>query len=193
MSHRQRGEGLNTDGPPRGLLIAAVAIAAVAIAAVIGLAAVTRHARPIPVVIPALEAPQASSPECRSLLSALPERLGEYQRTAPSPPVPPGAAAWLLGGGEPVVLRCGVDRPDEFVVGAAIQVVDAVQWFQVGSTDAAPATSENAARSTWFAVDRPVYIAVTLPPGSGPTPIQQLSDVIAGRLTAVPIRPGPPA
>jgi hypothetical protein len=181
MSDRQPGAGLTTDGPPRAALIAAVAVAAVAIAAVIGVAA-SRHHRPGPLVIPALAAPQADSPQCRSLLSALPQRLGDYPRATPAEPVPTGAAAWRAGGGDPVVLRCGVDRPAEFVVGAPIQVVNAVQWFEVG----------DAGSRTWFAVDRPVYIALTLPQGSGPTPIQQLSDLITHQLAAVPIRPGPP-
>ena len=46
--------------------------------------------------------------------------------------------------------------------------------------------------STWFAVDRPVYIALTLPQGSGPTPIQEISDVIAKSLPAKAIDPAPP-
>ena len=56
-----------------------------------------------------------------------------------------------------------------------------MQWFEV--------TDEG--RSTWFAVDRPVYIALTLPSGSGPTPIQQISEVIAQTVPAKPIDPAP--
>ena len=182
MSDRQPRAGLTTDGPPRAALIAAVAVAAVAIVAVIWVAAASRHDRRGPVVIPAVAAPQADSPECRSLLSALPQRLGDYPRATPADPVPPGAAAWRAGGGDPVVLRCGIERPAEFVVGAPIQVVNGVQWFE----------ASDAASHTWFAVDRPVYVALTLPQGSGPTPIQQLSDLITHQLAAVPIRPGPP-
>ncbi|MGH3555569.1 MAG: DUF3515 domain-containing protein, partial [Mycobacterium sp.] len=78
-----------------------------------------------------------------------------------------------------VVLRCGLDRPVDFVVGSPIQVVDRVQWFEVRQDN----------RSTWYTVDRPVYVALTLPPGSGPTPIQQLSDVVDHTIAAVPIKP----
>jgi hypothetical protein len=46
-------------------------------------------------------------------------------------------------------------------------------------------------RSTWYTVDRPVYVALTLPPGSGPTPIQQLSELIDYTMQAVPISPSP--
>jgi hypothetical protein len=37
-----------------------------------------------------------------------------------------------------------------------------------------------------------VYVALTLPDGSGPTPIQTLSDVIERTMPAIPIRPGRP-
>lgn len=57
-----------------------------------------------------------------------------------------------------------------------------MQWFEVREGD----------RATWYVVDRKVYLALTLPPGSGPTPIQEVSDLIADTVAAVPIRPGPP-
>jgi Protein of unknown function (DUF3515) len=59
-----------------------------------------------------------------------------------------------------------------------------VQWFEVRD-------QSTAGRSTWYAVDRPVYVALTLPAGSGPTPIQELSEVIDRTITAVPITPAP--
>ena len=90
-----------------------------------------------------------------------------------------------------MILRCGLDRPDEFVVGSPIQVVDAVQWFRVGEAGAGNESASDQGRSTWFAVDRPVYVALTLPQGSGPTPIQTISEVIAKSLPAKPIDPAP--
>jgi len=135
-------------------------------------------------VIVAVPAPSADSSECRALLAALPEDLGDYQRVPAAEPAPQGAAAWQPApDAEPVILRCGLDRPAEFVVGAPVQVVDAVQWFEVADSAGG--------RSTWFAVDRPVYVALTLPQGSGPTPIQQISDVIATILPATEIDPAP--
>jgi len=171
------------DGPPRSLLIAAVAVAAAAIIAVLVIAAVRQLPEQLqPVPIPSIPAPRAESRECGALMAALPESLGDYRRAPTAEPAPAGAAAWQAApDAEPVILRCGLERPAEFVVGAPIQVVDAVQWFEV--------TDEG--RSTWFAVDRPVYIALTLPGGSGPTPIQEISDVIARRLPARPIEPAP--
>jgi hypothetical protein len=175
-------------GPPRAVLIAAVALAVVTIGVILVIAA-TRHAPPEPVAIPAVAAPQAGDAACRALSGALPQRLGDYQRATLAPPAPQGAAAWRAGpDGEPVVLRCGLDRPADFVVGSAIQVVDRVRWFEVAGREQ---SAGDAGRSTWYTVDRPVYVALTLPAGSGPTPIQQLSDVIDHTIAAVPIEPGP--
>jgi Protein of unknown function (DUF3515) len=56
-----------------------------------------------------------------------------------------------------------------------------VQWFRIA----------DAGFSTWYAVDRAVYVALTLPPDSGPTPIQQISGAIAKALPAKPLDPAP--
>lgn len=169
------------DGPPRALMIAAIVVAAGAIIGILVFAAL-RQAPPEqrPVAIASVPAPKADGTECRALIAALPQQLGDYRRAAAADPAPAGAAAWTADG-EPVILRCGLDRPVEFVVGSPIQVVDAVQWFELADQG----------RSTWFAVDRPVYVALTLPQGSGPTPIQTISEVIAKSLPAKPINPAP--
>jgi Protein of unknown function (DUF3515) len=175
-------------GPPRAVLVAAAALAVVAIGVILAIAA-TRQGKPQPVVLPAAPAPQATNAACRALTDALPQRLGDYQRAQLAQPAPPGAAAWRSGsGGEPLVLRCGLDRPADFVVGSPIQVVDRVQWFEVA---AGQQSAGDPGRSTWYTVDRPVYVALTLPTGSGPTPIQQLSEVIDRTMAAVPIDPAP--
>ena len=63
-------------------------------------------------------------------MDALPDQLGDYRRAEAADPAPAGAAAWRTGAdAEPVILRCGLERPADFVVGAPIQVVDDVQWF----------------------------------------------------------------
>jgi len=171
------------DGPPRALLIAAVAVAVGAIIAILVFAAL-RQSPPEQerVAIAAAPAPKADSAECRALLDALPDQLGDYRRAPAAEPVPAGAAAWQTEpDSEPVILRCGLDRPIAFVVGTPIQVVDAVQWFEVADQG----------RSTWFVVDRPVYVALTLPQGSGPTPIQEISRAVAKALPAKAVDPAP--
>lgn len=175
-------------GPPRAVIIVAVALAVTTIGVILAIAA-TREAPMHPVAVPAVPAPQAESTACRALMDALPQRLGDYQRATLEQPEPVGAAAWRTGQGtDPVVLRCGLERPAEFVVGSPIQVVDRVQWFQVRSDQQ---SAGDAGRSTWYAVDRGVYVALTLPTGSGPAPIQRLSEVIEQHIAAAPIDPGP--
>lgn len=171
------------DVPPRGVLIAALTLSVIAIGVVLAIAA-SRQGTPAPIAIAGLPAPGAQTPECQALLAALPDRLGDFERAVAAQPVPPGAAAWRRDD-QSVILRCGLDRPAEFVVGSPLQVVDDVQWLRLG--DAATA------RSTWVSVDRPVYVVLTLPDGSGPTPIQTLSEVIARTMPAMPIRPAPPS
>jgi Protein of unknown function (DUF3515) len=171
----------DSEGPSRTVLIAALVLAVGAIGVILAIAA-TRHPPLKPVVIATVPAPHAQDPPCRALLEALPQRLGDFQRAPIAQPVPAGTAGWRAPSDtEPVVLRCGLDRPTDFVVGSPIQLVDRVQWFEVRRDD----------RSTWYTVDRPVYLALTLPPGSGPTPIQQLSELIDHTMPAVPISPSP--
>jgi hypothetical protein len=163
-----------------------VAAVIVAVAAVIGVLvfAMIRQTppqqRPVPIV--SIPAPQAGSDACRALLDALPDRLGDYQRVPAAEPAPVGAAAWQANSDtEPVILRCGLEQPIDFVAGTPVQVVDDVDWFRIGDQG----------RSTWIAVDRPVYVALTLPDGSGPTPIQLISTAVAKAMPAVPVNPRP--
>jgi hypothetical protein len=171
----------DTDGPPRALVIAALALAVLGLGAVLTLAATRRPPVP-PVAIAAVPSPAAQAPQCQALLAALPDSLGDLPRAETAQPTPAGTAAWR-GDGDPVILRCGLDRPAEFVVGAPVQMVDDVSWFRLDDPDTR--------RSTWVSVDRPVYIALTLPTDSGPTPIQTMSEAIARTMGAIPVRPGP--
>jgi hypothetical protein len=171
------------DGPPRAVLIAAIVIAVGAIIAVLVVAA-TREAKPAPrpVAIAAAPAPHADGDACRALMSALPDAMDDYHRAQAAEPVPAGAAAWQAEpDGDPVILRCGLDRPDDFVTSSPLQVVDDVEWFRIPGDG----------RTTWVTVDRPVYVALTLPDGSGPSPIQLLSKAVAQALPATPVNPGP--
>jgi hypothetical protein len=167
-----------SDGPPRAVLIAALVLAVGAVVVVLAIAATRKHTAPA--VVAAVPAPHAQDAACQRLVGALPQRLGDYTRATLAQPAPIGAAAWQPAGtGDPVILRCGLDRPADFVVGSPLQQVDKVQWFQVSQDQ----------RSTWYAVDRGIYVALTLPPGSGPTPIQQLSELIDRTMPVKPIAP----
>jgi Protein of unknown function (DUF3515) len=170
----------DSDSPPRAALIAALVLAVGVVVVVLAIAATRHHSAPV--VVAAVPAPHAQDAACHTLVDALPQRLGDYTRAALVQPAPVGAAAWQPAGtGDPIVLRCGLDRPADFVVGSPLQQVDRVQWFQVSGDQ----------RSTWYAVDRGIYVALTLPAGSGPTPIQQLSELIDRTMPARPIAPSP--
>ncbi len=181
------------DGPPRALMIAAIVVAVGAIAAVLIVAALRQSpAAEEPVAIVAVPAPHADSADCRALVDALPEQLGDFKRATVADPAPQGAAAWRAApDAEAVILRCGLDRPAEFVLGSPLQVVDAVSWFRVGEAGVGEEPGADQGRSTWFAVDRPVYVALTLPAGSGPTPIQEISRLIAKSLPSKAVDPAP--
>ena len=86
-------------------------------------------------------------------------------------------AAW---GEPPVLLRCGVPRPPGFVVGAQTIVVNGVAWYP----------EPHGARTVWTAVDRPVYVEVTVPTGYASGPVAELSTGLARTLPATPPRPG---
>jgi hypothetical protein len=171
------------DGPPRTVLVAALVVAVAAIVAVLVVAA-TREAdtAPQPVAIAAAPAPQADSDACRALMAALPTDLGAYHRAQAMAPAPQSTAAWQSEpGSDLVVLRCGIDRPDDFVASSPLQQVDDVLWFRIPGDD----------RTTWVAVDRPVYVVLTLPDGSGPTPIQLISRAVSQAMPATKVDPGP--
>lgn len=171
------------DGPPRGALIAALAVAATAVVALLVVAALRQTPpRPAPVAIAAAPAPDADGDACHALLAGLPDGMGDYHRATAVEPVPAGAAAWQSdANAEPVILRCGIERPVDFVTSSPLQVVDDVNWFRIGDQGF----------TTWVSVDRPVYVALTLPDGSGPTPIQLISGAVAKALPAVKPNPGP--
>ena len=138
-----------------------------------------------PVTAVALPSPGAESQECAMLVEALPGTLGDATRVAFSEPAPPGAVAYRMPDAEPVVVRCGLPAPPTFVVGSSLQEVNGVQWFNEPDPD--PAVTA----STWVAVDRAHFVAVTLPDGSGTGPIQDLSDVLATTLDEEEPRPAP--
>ena len=171
------------DGPPRSLLIAAVAVAVAAIVAVLAIALVRQSpSDQQPVPIASVPAPRAESPECGALMAALPDELGDYRRAPAADPAPTGAAAWQAASdaepGHPAVRPGPPGRIRR-------------RCTHPGRRRRAVVRDGDEGRSTWFAVDRPVYIALTLPRGSGPTPIQQISEVIARTLPPNRSTPGP--
>ena len=153
----------------------AVVITAIAVAIVLGLA---KKANPVvnsgPLAMARIAQPGADSAACKSLMSRLPARLaGSVRRTIAGSV--PGVAAW---GDPPIVLRCGLETPEELTCSSALTQVNGVSWLQL--------TAAGLGESTYLAADRSVRIAITVSDSAGTGPIQQISDVVSA---ALPVRP----
>jgi hypothetical protein len=129
-----------------------------------------------PVALVPVPAPSAGSADCDSLLRKLPATLQSgstvLSKAALAEPAPPATAAWTDQRSDPVVLRCGLDRPAELTPTTQTRAVSGVQWLPV----------DGAESTTWYLVDRPVYVAVTVPATAGTGPLQDLSDLIGKTL-----------
>jgi hypothetical protein len=134
-----------------------------------------------PLALAGVDAPDATAPECIKLVDALPAKLpskgDELARLPLADPAPPAAAAWAGDRGEPVVLRCGLPEP-EYAPTANLReissAVSKVKWLLV----------EGEGASTWYTVDRPVYVALTIPDDAGTGVVQEMSETIAKVLPA---------
>lgn len=160
---------------PRLVLTVALILPVALVVGVLIAVAVVRGQRPAPLPLPTETAPSADSANCAHLLAALPQKLdgtaGGLDRRELAAPLPPGATAW---GEPPVVLRCGLHRPAELTATSRLLDVSGVALLEI----------PHAAASAWVAVDRPVYVAVSLPPGTGSGPLQRIAEVIAATLPA---------
>jgi hypothetical protein len=105
------------------------------------------------------------------------ELMGEPSRRVKSDS--PFAYAW---GDPPVVLVCGVDRPAGWVVGESALQINGVQFY-VDTSD--PDTT------VWTAVDRPVYVQISLPASVDSAPVTALTPQIAAALPYQDPTPGP--
>lgn len=126
-----------------------------------------------PLALVAVDAPGAASPECASLTEALPDEITsdgkQLTRLDLAEPAPQAAAAWSGERGEPVVLRCGLGQPAELTPTAQLREVSQVTWLPV----------EGDGASTWYTVDRAVFVALTVPEGTGTGALQTISELVA--------------
>ncbi len=160
---------------PLLLIIASLVLTLAAIATVLVLArGVGRGAADTgPLAVPSVPAPGDAGRYCARLAALLPASVVSQARRELIDSQP-GVAAW----GDPaIVLRCGLEDPAELTCASPlVQFTDAsgrsVSWLRLADRSAV----------TYIAVDRPVRIAVTVPPGAGIGPVQQLSEVVAAAL-----------
>jgi Protein of unknown function (DUF3515) len=121
--------------------------------------------------------PSAAAIEpCAQVLSQLPVQLdgSDPRRVEPSPDSGAPVVAW---GSPAIVLQCGVTRPKALTEGSSALVigVGAVNWL--------PVTGSN--ETVWFAIDRSVYIQVTVPKAYPQPPLASISTAIAAVLPAI--------
>ncbi len=167
---------------PRRVL-AAAALPVLLVAVVLLASVLVRGQGPGPLPLATVPAPEATSPDCAALVAALPEGIdadgGPLDRRPIAAPAPAGTAAW---GEPPVVLRCGLGRPAELTVSSRLLAVSGVQFLEIPGPGA----------TSWVVVDRPVYVALTLPPGSGSAALQQVSAAVRRTLPPTEVDLGQP-
>ena len=130
---------------------------------------------PLPVEVPPVT-PEADA-SCPALMEQLPlELAGESSRPVDSDS--PYAYAW---GEPPVVLVCGVERPAALVPTSPLIQISGVNWL-VDTTDPD--------RIVWTAVDRPVYVQVTVSADTDSAPVTALGPVINDTLPLQPVDAG---
>ncbi len=130
---------------------------------------------PLPVEVPPVT-PEAEA-SCPALMEQLPlELAGEPSRPVDSDSL--NAYAW---GEPPIVLVCGVERPAALVPTSPLIQISGVNWL-VDTTDPD--------RIVWTAVDRPVYVQVTVSADTDSAPVTALAPVINDTLPLQPVDAG---
>ena len=123
-----------------------------------------------------VRAPAADSAECATVLAALPDELPNCSTRLPRRPLikpaPSATMAWGDAGHDPMVVRCGLEKPAELTPTSELLDVSGVYWLRVDSDQAV----------TWYAVDRAVYIGLTTPKNAGTGPLQEVSTAIGHSL-----------
>jgi hypothetical protein len=127
------------------------------------------------VVSVAAATPSASAVEpCAQVESVLPVQLDGNNPRAVHP-YPDDSAAVVAWGDPPIVFQCGVPRPSGFVNTSQLIQADGVNWFVGGDSKT----------SVFTAVDRAVYIRLTVPKSYAQPPLATVADAVAKALPPV--------
>jgi hypothetical protein len=139
-----------------------------------------------PLALPSVPALKAETPECAKVLAGLPPQLvvdgARVPRRPLTQPAPAGAIAWGDSGHDPVIVHCGIGAPAELTPTSSLIDISGVSWLQLSEGDT----------TTWVAVDRPVYVALTTPANAGSGPVQDLSAVLGSAFAPRSVFPLPP-
>jgi hypothetical protein len=165
------------------VVIPALFAAAVAVLAILGRAG-GLDPQPVaetgPFAVAPIQAPAATDPACAGVLAALPATLGGPLPAREITPPTPGVRAWAAAP-RPVVLRCGLPRPAELGPTSPLVQVNGVAWLTLDDGVPDPIVL------THIAVDRQVFIAVTVPVATGTGPLQEISDIVREKLPVQPV------
>jgi hypothetical protein len=173
-------------GVPRAAVLLAGVLGLLLVVGVVGVSIYSRTHKPVadtsPIGLVPIPAPDANGADCKKVLAATPPKVlsagRQLDRRAIAKPSPPATQAWGSGA-DPVVLRCGLPKPAELTPTAQLVEVTGVKWLQV----------QGNGKSTYYVVDRPVYLALTLPDNAGSGPLQDISATVRAKLKAKPVTP----
>lgn len=161
-----------------------IAIAMV-FAVIFGAKYVITSAAQQPVALPPTPSEAADSPECASVVDALPDKLMGYSRVELVDPAPAGAAAWTKSAEDKITLRCGVDLPQQFTDYSQTIESDGESWLQV--IDATPGSN----LTTWYSTQRTPAVAVTTSTGDAQSDAPEGLTEALNKLDKKPQVPNP--
>ncbi|MGW0036653.1 DUF3515 domain-containing protein [Gordonia sp. NPDC003376] len=113
--------------------------------------------------------------QCATFLADLPGSFDGFG----SKSVDGDRATWSADDGDPIVVRCGVDRPNGLAADSRLQAVNNVQWF---ITD-----TEEGRGQAYVCVDHRPYVALWVPVSAGNASITAVSAAIGRTLTPGPL------
>ena len=154
---------------------AALTVVVLAIGAAVTLGVINKN-NPVvstgPLPVATVGQPAADSAACKTLMPQLPSTLaGAPRRTLEGGG--DGIAAW----GDPaVILRCGMETPQELTCSSELSEINGVKWL--------PLSDDGSGETTFLAADRTVRIAVTIPSGTGTSAMGDLSSIVGTTLEA---------
>ncbi|MER7010131.1 DUF3515 domain-containing protein [Saccharopolyspora sp. NPDC000359] len=136
-----------------------------------------------PLALAPIPAPEAGSAECAAVIDALPRELAVGDALVPrrelAQPAPAATVAWGDADHDPITVRCGIDAPAELTPTSQLVDVSGVSWLEINQ----------GGDTSWLAVDRPVFVALSVPGDTGTGPLQDLSAILREKLPKQPVFP----
>ncbi|MBN9644601.1 DUF3515 domain-containing protein [Corynebacterium mendelii] len=148
-----------TTAPPanrRWAVIALVISIIFVLACLVGAKLVYDNERLAPVGVAYYPAPHADDDQCSSLITALPEDIGDFTRVPIIDPAPAGVAAFAMDSTTRITVRCGVDMPLQYTELSDTVDTGAITWLEV--TDPTPGSD----LASYYTTNRfPVVVVTT--------------------------------